>query len=158
MTVRSRLLSALVLTLALPASAEGPATPTPVSTAKAFYTYHLTHDMGFTPGNLEKRTAWLAPGLLAACRTYFAQPKSKDEAPAIEGDPFTDSQEYPKSFKAGTPRISGQSAVVPVTFSGPGAQTRTVQVVLSITKGSWLITNVRYGKGRSLRASLSAGL
>ena len=158
MNIRSRALCALVLTLALPASAEKPATSTPESAAKAFYTYHLAHDMGFTPGNLEKRAAWLAPDLLASCRTYFAQPKSKTEVPEIDGDPFTDSQEYPKTFKLGTAKVSGQTAQVPITLSRPGAKPRTLAVVLANVKGSWLITNVKYASGRSLRASLSAGI
>jgi hypothetical protein len=34
---------------------------------------------------------WLSAGLRARIARYLAKPSSPDEAPAIDGDPFTDS-------------------------------------------------------------------
>jgi len=115
-----------------------------------FYTYHFAHDMAFTAEGVEQRAAWLAPDLLALCRIYFAHPPPPDEAPMIDGDPFTDSQEYPTSFEVHRERTVGPFARVSVTFVGPSFR-RIVEVRLTRTGSSWLITDVARQGELSLR-------
>lgn len=130
---------------------------------RAFYTFHFSHDMGFSAVGVRRRARWLAPDLLALCRAYFAKPSRPGDVPAIDGDPFTDAQEYPQAFRLGSPAASGHSSLtpdtllVPVTLSGPGSQRRTLTVVAIAARGTWRITDVRYMSGPSLRELLTAG-
>jgi hypothetical protein len=94
------------------------------------------------------------PDLLALCRAYFAAPSPADEPPEIDGDPFTDSQEYPTSFRVGAAAIAGDTALVPVTFSWTGGDHRVVTVVL-VARGRWRIADVRYERGETLREELT---
>lgn len=147
---------ALAAALAVPAGACHPAGPAPEATVRALYSYHFAHEKGFTPTGLEERSAWLSSDLLALCRTYFAAPSSPNEVPAIDGDPFTDSQEYPDSFAVGVARIDGNAATVPVTMLWPSAPRRTVTVVLVKDAKGWLVSDLRYESGPTFRATLSA--
>jgi hypothetical protein len=68
------------------------------------------------------KRAWLAPELLDLCKAYFKKPVPADDVPEIDGDPFTDSQEYPKLFRVGPVALS-----VPLSAtqrSGAGTRTR----------------------------------
>jgi hypothetical protein len=76
-------------------------------------------------------------------------------APPVDGDPFTDSQEYPTAFQVGKVRLSGGIATVAVSFSGPEAQKESVHVVLVPVKGAWLIHDVQYVSGPSFRTLLA---
>lgn len=138
------------------ADATPPAAASPTGVVRAFYTFHFAHDMGFTDASVQAKAAWLAPELIDLCRAYFKKPQSPDEVPDVDGDPFTDSQEYPKSFRVGRSATSGKTAKVPVVLSWPHQQ-RTISVQLTEQHGSWKISNIVYGKSGSLRALLSPG-
>lgn len=133
------------------------ATGAPDAAARAFYAFHFSHAMGFSAAAVQARGRWLSGGLLALCRAYFARPSSPDSAPAIDGDPFTDSQDPPQGFRVGEARVTGDVALVPVTLTWRRAEPRTVTLVLTGTMGAWLIADVRYASGPSLRALLTAG-
>ncbi len=132
------------------------ATASPVAIVRAFYTYHFAHDMAFTEASVRAKSEWLAPELVDRCQAYFRKPVRRDEVPDVDGDPFTDSQEYPKSFSVGQPRISETMVRVPVALSWPDRH-RTIRVQLKLLQGSWRITDITYGGVRSLRALLSSG-
>jgi hypothetical protein len=157
----SRLLFALALASLLLAPspavlAEPPPSPaSPGGAALAFYAFHMTHDMGFSKEGVAQRETWLSPDLLSICRKYLARPSSPDEVPPIDGDPFTDSQEYPTSFKVGRVRRTGGTASVEISFSGPAANKGRVHLILVQTKGSWLVDDVRYVSGPSFRKLLA---
>jgi len=136
------------------ASSSPAATSPAVSVVHAFYTFHFSHGMGFTEEGVRARAAWLAPDLLAKCAAYFKKPAAKDEVPDIDGDPFTDSQEYPGSFRVGQARTSGSVAMVPVVLSWPDRE-RRVQVELHAVRGSWKISDLIYEGGESFRQLLS---
>ncbi len=127
----------------------------PADVAHAFYRYHFVHDMAFTRAAVRHRARWLSPDLLVLCRAYFARPSPVDEPPEIEGDPFTDSQEYPSAFRVGAATVAGDTALVPVTFSWPAGDRREVTVVL-VGAGAWKIADVRYASGSSLSRELAA--
>jgi hypothetical protein len=134
-----------------------------VAVVRAFYTFHFAHDMGFSAAAVRRRAAWLAPDLLALCRAYFAKPSNPDEVPSIDSDPFTDSQDYPRTFRVGAPTArrsaapAPDTALVPVTLLWSGTERRTLTVVLVAARGAWLIADVRYPEGPSLRRLLLAG-
>ncbi len=166
MTGRPPVAAALLLTALLSPSglaaqrarpAPRQATGSPVAVARAFYAFHFGHPMGFTAAAVQARGRWLSPGLLSLCRAYFARPSSPDEAPAVDGDPFTDSQEFPQGFAVGQPSVRGDVALVPVTMRWRSREPRVVTLVLTGTMGSWLIADVRYAEGPSLRMLLTPG-
>jgi len=111
--------------------------------------------MGFTADAAKARAAWLSPELQKICASYFALPGMPDEVPVIDGDPFTDSQEYPNSFRVGAPRVSGATALMPVSFQWPDGRKRSVTVELVMNSRRWLIDDIRYSDGRSLRNLIS---
>ena len=129
----------------------------PATTVTTLYTHHFAHDMAFTPAGISERSAWLAPDLVASCRAYFAKPTPPDEVPEINGDPFTDSQEYPTAFRVGQAELHGDRAVVPVVLSWPGGTTRTVKVGVARIGDAWLVSDVAYESGPSFRKLLAEG-
>ncbi|HEU5251249.1 MAG TPA: DUF3828 domain-containing protein [Thermoanaerobaculia bacterium] len=133
-----------------------PVPKTPAATVRAFYAFHFAHDMAFTPESVRAKADWLAPDLLALCEKYFERPSSPDEAPPIDGDPFTDSQEYPKSFRVGAARVSGEAAWVPVRLEWSRGRPRSVTAHLVRIAGRWRIWDVRFADGSSLRGLLES--
>lgn len=142
-------------TTAVGAQQRGEPAASPAAAVTALYTCHLAHDMAFTLPGVSQRSAWLAPDLLALCRAYFARPASPDEVAEIDGDPFTDSQEYPTRFRLGQVQRAGASALVPVILSWPGGEIRTVRVHVARIRNAWLVTDVMYESGESFRKLLA---
>ena len=127
----------------------------PVAVVREFYRYHFAHDMAFTRAAIRRRAGWLAPDLLSLCRAYFAAPSPADEPPSIEGDPFTDSQEYPSAFRIGAAAVSGDTALVPVTFTWRGGGTQPGITVVLTRARRWRIADIRFGRGGTLRDLLT---
>jgi hypothetical protein len=113
----------------------------------------MTDDMGFTPESVARKRSLLTPGLGGAIGTYFARPFPEDEVPPIAGDPFTDSQEYPTRFTLGPSASGGADAVVAVSFAGD-VRHRRVDFVLRREEERWLLDDLRYEDGSTLRALL----
>lgn len=126
----------------------------PRETVRAFYEFLLKHDMGFTRQNLADRAKWLDKSLYDACLTELERLRSPDVAPRINGDPFTYSQEYPASFKLGKHATKGERSVIVIVFSWPSAR-RTAEIVLKRTDRRWLIDDIRYHDGKTLRDLLA---
>ena len=127
----------------------------PAAAVRAFYRFHFAHDMAFTRAAVRRREPWLAPDLLALCRRYFAAPSPADEPPSIEGDPFTDSQEYPATFHVGAAAVAGDTALVPVTFAWKGGGTQPGVTVVLTRAGGWRIADIRFARGGTLRDLLA---
>ena len=127
---------------------------TPARAVESFYTYHLANDMGFTQKNVEARRKWLAPELVALCQSYFARPTSSDEAPLVNGDPFSNSQEYPKSFNLTNTELGGQNARVTVKLKGDGYEKKMLVDVVRM-RDEWRIIDVREQEQQSLRTLLT---
>jgi hypothetical protein len=138
------------------AQARAPLTAAEAADAvRAFYTFHFAHDMAFTRAAVRARSRWLSPDLLGHIRAYFARPSDPNEVPAIDGDPFTDSQEYPRTFQVVIATVEGDAALVQVSMLWPRADRRIVTVVLAAVGGAWRIADVRYVGGEpSLRQLL----
>jgi hypothetical protein len=114
---------------------------------------HFASDMGFDAESVRAKRDWLTPSLRAALESYFAQPRRADEAPPINGDPFTDSQEYPVLFSVREATVGTETARVPVRFDD-GYRARTVDFVLHRVQDRWRVDDLRYGEGRRLQQEL----
>jgi len=154
--LRMMFVIACVLTAGAAIAADNPAgDPKAASEAvDAFFKFHFAHDMGFTQEAVQQRREWLSPGLLEDCKKYFAQPQDPDEVPEIDGDPFTDSQDYPQSYEVSKTEVTGESAKVPVTLQWNESEKRTITVDLKWISGKWKIDDIGYESGDSLRKML----
>jgi hypothetical protein len=130
------------------------ATTTPAGTLQRFLEAHFAGDMGFDLKSANGKEPYLTPSLMTAIRKYFAKPAPKNEAPLINGDPFTDSQEYPTRFSVGAPTTTGNAAHMRVRFSD-AYSTKDVTFVMLVSAGVWRIDDVRYTHPTSLRAMLT---
>jgi hypothetical protein len=126
---------------------------TPAEIVQELLVTHFTHDMGFTPESVAHKRAFLSAGLQARILRYLAAPQSPDEAPAINGDPFTNSQEYPDRFTLGAARSAAKSSIVPVHF-GDKHSKRRVDYVLVREGSRWVVDDLLDERRQSLRTLL----
>jgi hypothetical protein len=130
----------------------GPAA-TPAEIVQELLVTHFTHDMGFTRGSVAHKRRFLSATLQARITRYLSAPRSPDEAPEIDGDPFTDSQEYPDRFTLGEARTNGQRTTVPVHFADASSK-RRVDYVLVREGARWVVDDLVDERGQSLRTLL----
>lgn len=161
MILRRYLLKLVVASLICAAAHSTPARATTQRTTngaaatvvRAFFRYHLAHDMGFTRANIMRRQQWMTPELRRALMSEFSRMAAysrthPDEAPYINGDPFSDAQDTPRTFRVGAATGDSETARVPVTFiwnTGNRASDQTrCTVELRRIGGRWLINNIAY--------------
>ena len=149
----------LTITVLLPClmgiSAEEPkAPPGPKDVVQKFFEIHFAHEMGFTRASLEAKESWLSADLARLLHQELNKPASPNEVPNIDGDPFTDSQEYPKGFRVMDVSVKGDKATVRVRFTWP-QQSRVLNVLLVRESGQWRIDDFVYDKDQSLRKLVS---
>jgi hypothetical protein len=126
---------------------------TPSGVMQAFLERHFAGDMGFDRKTVAAKQQWLTDTLARAVARYFARPSRPDEAPAIDGDPFTDSQEYPTRFAVSEAQLRSTVANVSVRMSD-GYRDRNIVFVLHQQRGQWRIADVRYDRGPTFLALL----
>jgi hypothetical protein len=114
---------------------------------------HFTHDMGFTRESVGHKRDFLSSALQARITRYLAAPRSPDEVPPIDGDPFTDTQEYPDRFRLGAVRATATRTIVPVHFADARSK-RRVDYVLVRDGPRWVVDDLVDERGQSLRALL----
>jgi hypothetical protein len=132
------------------------AAASPADIVQELLVVHLTHDMGFTRESVARKRAFLSTDLQARIARYLAAPGSPDEVPAIDGDPFTDSQEYPDRFRLGAVRTAPTRTVVPVHFADAHAK-RRVDYRLVRQGTRWVVDDLVDERGQSLRDLLRPG-
>lgn len=125
------------------------AATSPEATVERLLERHFSGDMGFTPQSIRGKAGWLSNRLRQRLAKYFARPASADEVPAIDGDPFTYSQEYPVRFAVGKAGVIAGSARVPVRFAD-GYRDRVVTYVLARDGAEWKVDDLSYEDGASL--------
>jgi len=147
------LFALLLLVMPLNAFAADNAQQAPRATVQQLFADHFKNDMGFTRDTVARKRNWLTPGLNQEIDTYFRQPFRADEPPPINGDPFTNTQEYPSAFQVGEVVMDAGKANVPVVMTiGPTRRTVRAQVV---RQGSgWLIDDLIYEDNSTFRALL----
>lgn len=123
--------------------------PGAAEVVQSFFQYHFANDKNFTGANIKRRRRWLTPELYTLLlREYHREEveskKHPEEVVFMEGDPFTNTQEYPDSFFVGRAVVNGNQATVPVTFSWrSGAASRVADIKMKRLGGVWLIHNIR---------------
>jgi hypothetical protein len=132
------------------------AAATPAEIVQELQIAHFTHDMGFSRESVEPKRGFLSAALQAAITRYLATPQSPDEVPEIDGDPFTDSQEYPDRFTLGATRATAARAVVPVHFADAASKKR-VDYVLIRDGARWVVDDLVDARGQSFRRLLIRG-
>jgi hypothetical protein len=125
----------------------------PTGVVQRFLELHFSGDMAFTPASVAARADFLTPALQRKVVTYFSRPVPEDEVPAINGDPFTDSQEYPTRFAVGEATIEGATAHLPVRF-GDGWRSYVLRYRLLQEGTVWRVDDVIPTTGDGLRAAL----
>jgi len=159
------LLSVVLLVLGSPALAQ---TTKPEDAAsrsvRSFYTYHLAHNKDFTVRNIQLRKRFLTPELynllLKELKRQAAASKAHpDEAPDYEGDPLTDSQEYPDSFRVAKAEMAGDVAKVTLNLQWSARTSRGVDkrdITVEATKGAtgWLVNDIVNNDGTRLQEDL----
>jgi len=79
---------------------------------------------------------------------------SKGEVGALDGDPLYDAQDMEiKKFAIGTPSYADGKAKVKVTFEN-FRQPKLFVFILVNGRTGWIINDIEYGEGRSLRGYL----
>lgn len=115
--------------------------------------HHFATSMAFDAAHMRYHEPWLSRGLRARLAHYFAKPVDPNEAPAIDGDPFTDSQEHPARFSVQRAVVRGDEATVPVRFSD-GRRVRTVRYYLLREGTAWRVDDLYYESRKSLSSWL----
>jgi hypothetical protein len=138
----------VIYTLDRSAGALAPDTA-PAGVVQRLLEHHFAGSMAFDSAHMAYHAPWLSTRLRARIARYFAKPSVPNEAPAIDGDPFTDSQEHPTRFSVSLGAAHGDAATVPVRFSD-GRQVRTVQYLLRRDGGAWRVDDLRYGNRETL--------
>lgn len=162
--VRRNLMTGLVMFLSLSGSVMS-TPPDPAARAvSAFYKFHLARNKDFTVANLRVRRRWLSPELykllLGELKREAEQRKTHpDEAPYFEGDPLTNSQEYPDSFRVGKTENGSDLAKVTVTMvwsprTSRGRDQRDIVVEVKRTSTGWLINDIIDNQGSRLQDEL----
>ena len=127
----------------------------PSGVMQRFLEQHFAGDMGFLKPDVMAKRAFFTDSLIQRINRYFAKPSPKDVTPAIDGDPFTDSQEYPTRFSVRAGNVTGDRAAVSVRFAD-GYRVRRVTYLLRAQSGTWHIDDIRYGGGQPSLLALLA--
>jgi hypothetical protein len=118
-----------------------------VVVVKEFYSFHFRNKFDYSLRGLRLRRRWLAPNLYQLLTAELKRPSNADEVPDLDGDPFTDSQEPPATFRIGKTTGSGEKATIEVFLiwkeKRKVLEERKVEVDLGRSGNSWRITNIR---------------
>ena len=125
----------------------------PSGRVQSFLERHFAADPATALRDFAARRTWWSRGLSRLIERYNARAPRPDEVPAINGDPFTDSQEYPTRFSVGRARVQAHRASVPVTFAD-ALQRRVLVYRLVREGGQWALDDIDYGRGEHLRQAL----
>jgi len=130
------------------------AASTPEGVVQRFLEAHFAGDMSFLPETLESSRAKFTSGLNSKIAAYFAKERDPEEVPPIDGDPFTDSQDYPARFVVHADDKAKEGVSVPVVVSD-AFSSKTVDYELRREKRHWLIDDLVFEDGSRLSTLLS---
>ena len=142
-------LNGVIYTLTRAAGALAPDTA-PGAVIERLLEFHFAGSKTFDAAQLASHAAWLTPSLRKVLGDYLAKPSDPSKLPVINGDPFTDSPEFPPRFAVSPGAVRGDDWVVPVRFSW-GRRTRSVEFLMKRERTGWLVDDVRYMRRGTLR-------
>jgi len=157
---------ALILLLAIPcANARTIQEAGAAAAVNAFYRFHISHNKDFTARNIQLRrrffTAQFYQVLVDEIKRQAAYNKAHpDEVPDYDGDPLTNSQQYPDSFRVGKQVMDGNRARVTVSLmwsarTSRGKDKRDIIAVAVKAASGWLIDDIINDEGSSVRAEFT---
>lgn len=114
---------------------------------------HFGDDMSFNAVTAQAKVPLQSRVLNRLMAAYLAKSRPRDEVPPIDGDPYTDSQEYPTRFAVGTAQMHRGRALVPVRLADAWRQ-RVITFELVREDGHWRLDDLDYGPGGRLSALL----
>ena len=130
----------------------------PAAVVQDFYRFHFGHGMGFDEQGVRRRQRWLTAELYKLLLAELRKPVAPDEVPYFDGDPFTDSQEYPTTFRVGRAAVTGARARVPVTLlwveRGRVVERRIMRVELRRARAGWRLANFTPPDNKDLLSEL----
>lgn len=129
----------------------------PSGVVQRFLETHFANDMGFTKAQSVRKARFMTAGLSALMAKHFAATSNPSEAPDINGDPFTNSQEYPTRFSVDDAKITANTSTVAVRMSDAG-RVQTITYHLQREGGVWRIDDLQFASGPTLRKQLAAGV
>lgn len=141
-----------VWTLSRAAGAQARA-DSPAGLVEGLLERHFKGPMGFDQATAQAKTPFQSEALNRLVAAYLARPRPQDEVPPIDGDPYTDSQDYPVRFAVGAARIRQDQARVPVRFADAWSH-RTLTFELVWEDGDWRVDDLDYGQGGRLSTLL----
>lgn len=115
---------------------------------------HFSGDMGFLPETAQAKSRFFSAELNKAIARYFAVQRPPDEVPPINGDPFTDSQEYPTRFAVSEGNGDDVRASVEVVFAS-GWSTYPLVYRLVHDADGWKLDDIVYPGGYTFRNLLT---
>lgn len=117
---------------------------------------HLAGPEVFGPPSIAALQRWLAPSLQQAFARWFATPESPDQVPALNGDPFTNTQEPPRALSLGPLTERGDSAeqLVFAELEGGRRHRLVYRLQRDVQSRRWLLSDIAYGQGPTLRQLL----
>lgn len=121
----------------------------PEGVVQRFLERHFAGDMGFQRSAIEAKREFFSAALSEKMFAYINRNHGGEEPPSINGDPFTDSQDYPARFVVGPDLKEKSGAVVPVEFVD-GLSTKKVRYSLLRVGGRWKIDDVAFADGARL--------
>ena len=124
------------------------------ATARAFYRMHFAGGLSLLKG----KRKWLTPELYGLISAEMRHNTSPDEVGYFDGDPWTDSQDTPNSFRIGKADVSTDAATVEIVFrwfQGKKAfEERKCRLKLEKRGNRWLISDIISQEGESLLGEL----
>jgi hypothetical protein len=126
----------------------------PEGVVQRFLEAHFAGDMGFWPSAIDSKRGYFTKALNEKMNAYFGRITDPDEAPEINGDPFTDSQDYPARFSVRSDDKTTPGVLAPVEFSQAFSR-RTVGFSLKREGGRWLIDDLLFEDNISLATLLT---
>lgn len=118
------------------------------------YNDHFKRWKDSEEAKLNTKKKWLSTKLFDLFTLELKRPRNKDKVPYLDGDPFTHSQENPKTFRLGKAICLGSTAKVKVEFAYDGSFKDWVTVDLIFQDSTWRINNIRYRGGHDLQSDL----
>ncbi|NWG72205.1 MAG: hypothetical protein HXY23_11435 [Parvularculaceae bacterium] len=121
----------------------------PESVVQGLLEFHFNHDYGFLKAAADARKKWMSAALARKVDDYFKREFGPDLVPPINGDPFTDSQEFPTRFAVRKGATAPGAALVPVDFAD-GYVTKRVVYRLAYGAKGWRVDDLIYSDGSTL--------